>query len=256
MEYYISNNGGKYSGPFKKEELLRNGLTPETLVWRQGMTAWMPAKDVNEIAGIFNVAPPSLALAIAARQASPPLNQVDNSLEALAQELAKSRNEIEQLKREVITLENAKKKTKRAAVASKAKSAVSTADTVKTSAGKTKKQEAKKKKKDRYDYPVAPWFTEAWVLMVCVVVHFLMGVTGYTTFSYVYLDIVGAVLCAVGIFLGYRVKQLNKISYAKGSKERIAADKISYFNGLLVSTTAAIGFLIILVQSAHFVYVV
>ena len=59
----------------------------------------------------------------------------------------------------------------------------------------------------------------------------------------------------IGIVIGIKIRKLNAISYKKGSESRLKAEKLGYFNGILVSATAAIGFLIILVQSAHYVYV-
>ena len=58
-----------------------------------------------------------------------------------------------------------------------------------------------------------------------------------------------------GIAIGVKIRKLNNISYKKGCESRLKAEKLGYFNGIFVSTIAAIGFLIILVQSAHYVYV-
>lgn len=56
--------GGLQAGPFEVGLLpskVRSGeLTPTTLVWRQGMSQWLPAKDVAELAGILGAAPPPL----------------------------------------------------------------------------------------------------------------------------------------------------------------------------------------------------
>ena len=115
MDYYISSADGKYKGPFKKENLIANGLKPETLVWRQGQASWLPARDMPEIADLLVATPPPLAMAMAqhaSMPSPPPLSQLQNSKDALAQELEKSRLELEELKKTVITLENAKKKTK------------------------------------------------------------------------------------------------------------------------------------------------
>lgn len=50
--YFIAV-GGQQSGPFPMGELSQRGLTPETLVWKQGMAAWVPASQVDELASIF-----------------------------------------------------------------------------------------------------------------------------------------------------------------------------------------------------------
>ena len=50
--------GGQQQGPFDanmlKQMIQTNGLTPQTLVWKEGLTAWTPAQQVPEIASLFN----------------------------------------------------------------------------------------------------------------------------------------------------------------------------------------------------------
>lgn len=53
MEYWIIING-KAQGPYGVEEMMRRGATPSTPVWRQGMTEWVPAATVRELAGYFS----------------------------------------------------------------------------------------------------------------------------------------------------------------------------------------------------------
>jgi hypothetical protein len=54
--WYASING-KQAGPFKEDEvhkLISGGkITRQSLVWRQGMTAWAAAEDTPEILRIF-----------------------------------------------------------------------------------------------------------------------------------------------------------------------------------------------------------
>ncbi len=54
--------GGTQAGPFDMTALQRKvsegQLTPQTLVWRQGMSAWTPAGQVPELAGLFGTVPP------------------------------------------------------------------------------------------------------------------------------------------------------------------------------------------------------
>ena len=50
--YYLSN-GSERQGPNPEEELLRNGMTPDSLVWCKGMTGWTRAGEVPELAGYF-----------------------------------------------------------------------------------------------------------------------------------------------------------------------------------------------------------
>jgi membrane protease subunit (stomatin/prohibitin family) len=53
---------GKQTGPFEvallKHKAASGELSPQTLVWRQGMGAWVAAKDVPELAPLFVVPPP------------------------------------------------------------------------------------------------------------------------------------------------------------------------------------------------------
>jgi membrane protease subunit (stomatin/prohibitin family) len=56
--------GGQQQGPFDKNHLagmVASGtLTPESLVWAQGMAQWGPASQVPDLAALFNAAPPPL----------------------------------------------------------------------------------------------------------------------------------------------------------------------------------------------------
>lgn len=48
-QYYIGKNNERL-GPFPVEQLIANGITPDTLVWCTGMPGWAKAKDVPEVA--------------------------------------------------------------------------------------------------------------------------------------------------------------------------------------------------------------
>ena len=50
--YYISRNGQNI-GPLPVDQLMINGLTPQTQVWTEGMSQWMPASQVPELAVLF-----------------------------------------------------------------------------------------------------------------------------------------------------------------------------------------------------------
>lgn len=54
VEYYIVVNG-EQKGPFQKEDLRQYNITPETLVWRTGMSEWTKAALIPELADIFTV---------------------------------------------------------------------------------------------------------------------------------------------------------------------------------------------------------
>jgi len=59
VQYYLAVSGQQI-GPFpipQLQQLVQNGqLTPQTLVWKQGMAGWEPASSVTELASLF--APP------------------------------------------------------------------------------------------------------------------------------------------------------------------------------------------------------
>lgn len=49
MEYFIIDENNKQAGPFSLEQLAEKAITPETLVWAQGMKDWTPAWKVAEL---------------------------------------------------------------------------------------------------------------------------------------------------------------------------------------------------------------
>ncbi len=51
--YYVAD-GDQRKGPFSLVELRPLGLSPQTLVWRQGMADWQPAGGVAELAAMFS----------------------------------------------------------------------------------------------------------------------------------------------------------------------------------------------------------
>ena len=57
-EYYIGKNNERL-GPFPLEKLISNGLTPDSLVWCQGMPGWKRATEVPEVAALFAPQPPA-----------------------------------------------------------------------------------------------------------------------------------------------------------------------------------------------------
>jgi membrane protease subunit (stomatin/prohibitin family) len=61
--YFLGING-QQQGPFEpallRQKAAAGELTPDTLVWKQGMPAWTPAKDVPDLAAILGSAPPPL----------------------------------------------------------------------------------------------------------------------------------------------------------------------------------------------------
>lgn len=56
-QWYISQDGQNL-GPFSSTDLTQQGLTPQTFVWRAGMTDWQVAGAVTELAALLPPAPP------------------------------------------------------------------------------------------------------------------------------------------------------------------------------------------------------
>lgn len=61
MNFFIIQNGQQL-GPVPKEQLRNYGLTPNTMVWTEGMLSWAPAYSVPELSDILqnlhNTPPP------------------------------------------------------------------------------------------------------------------------------------------------------------------------------------------------------
>ena len=55
-EYYYIGAGNQQFGPFPKEELVGK-VTPDTMVWAEGMPDWAPARTVEELSELFAAAP-------------------------------------------------------------------------------------------------------------------------------------------------------------------------------------------------------
>jgi len=59
-QYYLAKDGQRV-GPMTVEQLLQNQLTPESLVWTEGMANWVKASEVPELASAFAPAQPVAA---------------------------------------------------------------------------------------------------------------------------------------------------------------------------------------------------
>ena len=51
--YFYLNEKNEQKGPASPEELIKNGITKSTLVWKNGMAQWLPAGDIPEINQLF-----------------------------------------------------------------------------------------------------------------------------------------------------------------------------------------------------------
>lgn len=61
--YFVAVNGqqqGPFPVPTLQQMVGQGTLTKETMVWTQGMAAWTAAGQVNELSGIFPIAPPPM----------------------------------------------------------------------------------------------------------------------------------------------------------------------------------------------------
>ncbi len=54
MDYYYLNGSNQPQGPVQKEALLSYGVTAQTRVWREGMTTWLEAGTIDELADLFS----------------------------------------------------------------------------------------------------------------------------------------------------------------------------------------------------------
>lgn len=70
MQFYYVDKNNQQQGPVSREGLAQCGCTPTTLVWHEGMTSWLPAGEVPELAGMFPPVPP---VAQAATPPTPPV---------------------------------------------------------------------------------------------------------------------------------------------------------------------------------------
>jgi TM2 domain-containing membrane protein YozV len=52
VNYYLAING-QQRGPFPRERLSQEGMTPDSLVWTEGMAQWQPAASVAELVELF-----------------------------------------------------------------------------------------------------------------------------------------------------------------------------------------------------------
>ncbi len=78
QEYYIIRYGNRV-GPFPADRLLAEGLTPETLVWCQGMTDWQPASSVAALHSILHSQPEPEESAFGTYAEMPPTPPQGNS---------------------------------------------------------------------------------------------------------------------------------------------------------------------------------
>ena len=60
MKKYFYSNGQDKEGPVTLEELKQKDITPQTLIWFEGLNDWKEAESVDELKEIFELSPPSI----------------------------------------------------------------------------------------------------------------------------------------------------------------------------------------------------
>lgn len=70
MAYYLAV-GMDRRGPFEIAELLSNGMRPDSLVWREGLTEWLRADALPELRQALNLPPTTSAAPPAPTMAQP-----------------------------------------------------------------------------------------------------------------------------------------------------------------------------------------
>lgn len=60
MHKYFYDQNGSQAGPVAADQLLDQGITATTLVWRDGMPEWAVAATIPELSNLFRASPPPL----------------------------------------------------------------------------------------------------------------------------------------------------------------------------------------------------
>ncbi|MDE6396486.1 MAG: CD225/dispanin family protein, partial [Muribaculaceae bacterium] len=58
-KYYYIDANGQQTGPFNLNELVNQPITRQTYVWREGLSSWVMADQLPELAPSFNNVPPA-----------------------------------------------------------------------------------------------------------------------------------------------------------------------------------------------------
>ena len=70
MDYYLTIHGRHY-GPLSLDQLVANSLPSETLVWREGLSEWLPPQQVPEVLEQLNPLPPPISPVTSLTQSRP-----------------------------------------------------------------------------------------------------------------------------------------------------------------------------------------
>lgn len=59
MNYFVAVNG-ESTGPYTLDDLKSANLSPDTLIWYEGLKSWVPASSVEELKLCFSNQPPQM----------------------------------------------------------------------------------------------------------------------------------------------------------------------------------------------------
>lgn len=89
MKQYYFSNGQDPIGPFSLEELSKQAITPNSLIWHEGITDWQPANKIEELWALMTptlppirrVSPPPISNHQSVQDKKTPFNNLSSSLE-------------------------------------------------------------------------------------------------------------------------------------------------------------------------------
>jgi hypothetical protein len=70
--YYYLNGQNEQKGPVQENELLKHGVTKETLVWKDGMNGWQAAGTIPELSRLFTSRLATVAQTVSTKNIPPP----------------------------------------------------------------------------------------------------------------------------------------------------------------------------------------
>ena len=88
MEFFIIDRNGQQAGPFSFDQLVQKGISPETLVWKQGMADWTPAWKVEDLRAVLE--------AVEANQSNQNAQKQEGVLQDFQQQGAKQQQNFQQ----------------------------------------------------------------------------------------------------------------------------------------------------------------
>lgn len=88
MEYFIIDNNGQQAGPFSQDQLVQKAISPETLVWKQGMADWTPAWKVEELRTVLEAVEANKTNATNQQENQEPQQQTSEQAQQQAQQQA------------------------------------------------------------------------------------------------------------------------------------------------------------------------